>query len=546
MRDRRTDPENFDRVRGNRRPATAFPALLWCAALTLVATACHPPIQVEEIELPAGWSIPTKGGASAGFTIDDSRIYLNVSIDGVEGRHIATIARDGSDYQCLTCDDLASPSLNLRHPVMASDGRRFAVRSGNGVQRFSIVECTPSVLQCDTAELIPVEVPLGAVPLLRVARLYIAPGSENVVFTYVRADGVLLPVFGALVREPDRYTVTDARALAGFRPTFSGPASALELAEGNWGEAKGFTDGGASILYYTTVDSLNYDSVKLDLATGEITRLTSDPEYDEDVDVSPDGKRVATASFRNYERMSVFSLVPRRAIVDAALRGPIALLRNQAGRRFFDTWVLPVGAAALDTKIARQIKDKKEPNDLDLNSRGQGRWSHDGTEYVFFEEDAQAIGTAHLKLARFKGRRPSTPVPVVPSPEPTWAPPVSAVLAPDELTTGSLPGAVSGHADIVFDLQLAPLSGVVDIQIAYVDYSDDGCSFLNGTETATINGLNFTWTADLDVAGCHEGFLSADIAGTIFPQTTATGDAVAEYDGIRVEGLPTGPYGEAP
>jgi hypothetical protein len=510
--------------------------------LALFATACRQPIEVVEIPLPDGVSIPSQLN-SVGFTIDDSRIYTNAWIEGVEGRHIATLARDGSDFRCLTCD-LASPTLDLRQQVLASDGRRFAVRSGNGLQRHSIVECTEGLLQCD---LIPVQLPIGVVPLLRNARLHIAPGSEHALFTHVRTDGLIIPILGELVREAEGYNVTNAKALAGFRPTFTGPSSALELAEGNWGEAKGFTDGGASVLYYTTIDSLNFDSVKLDLATGEITRLTSHPEYDEDVDVSSDGQWIAQASFRNYKRMSIFSLVPRPAVVDAALRGPVALLRNQAGRRFFDLWVLPVGLAHLDTLIAQQVKDKREPNDLDSNSRGQSGWSHDGTELVFIEEDANALGTARLKLAKFRARKPASPLPVVPCPAPNWAPPVEDVLSPDEDTTGNLPGAVAGHASIVFDLKLAPLSGMVDIQIEYVGYSDDGCSFLNGTESATLTGLDFTWTADLEVTGCHQGFLTADAAGHILlPATTLTGTAVAEYDGIRVESLPAGPYGEAP
>ena len=82
---------------------------------------------------------------------------------------------------------------------------------------------------------------------------------------------------------------------------------------------------------------------------------------------------MVTASFRNYERMSVFSLVPRPAIIDAAIRGPIALLRNQNERRFFDLWVLPLGRADDDSEIAQQILDDGEVNDLDFNTRGQGR-----------------------------------------------------------------------------------------------------------------------------------------------------------------------------
>ncbi len=67
----------------------------------------------------------------------------------------------------------------------------------------------------------------------------------------------------------------------------------------------------------------------------------------------------------------------------------------------------------------------------------------------------------------------------------------------------------------------------------------------NGTETATVTGLAYTWAADLEVTGCHQGFLQADTSGNILPQSI-TGTAVTEYDGERVEGLPEPPWGEGP
>ena len=47
---------------------------------------------------------------------------------------------------------------------------------------------------------------------------------------------------------------------------------------------------------------------------------------------------------------------------------------------------------------------------------------------------------------------PATPLPIVPSPEPGWAAPLSDALSPNESTTGTLPGPVSGRADLVFEM----------------------------------------------------------------------------------------------
>ena len=80
-------------------------------------------------------------------------------------------------------------------------------------------------------------------------------------------------------------------------------------------------------------------------------------------------------------------------------------------------------------------------------------------------------------------------------------------------------------------------SATVDIQVEYIDYSADGCSFLNGAESVVVDGLDYTWTADLEVTGCHQGSLLADVQGVAFP-ASATGTIVTQYDGVSREGLP--------
>jgi hypothetical protein len=48
-----------------------------------------------EVPLPAGVTIPSQQN-STGFTVDGSRLFTTVMIEGVEGRHVATLARDGT------------------------------------------------------------------------------------------------------------------------------------------------------------------------------------------------------------------------------------------------------------------------------------------------------------------------------------------------------------------------------------------------------------------------------------------------------------------
>lgn len=234
--------------------------------------------------------------------------------------------------------------------------------------------------------------------------------------------------------------------------------------------------------------------------------------------------------------MSVFSLVPRPAIVDAMLRGPIALLRNQAGRRFFDLWVLPVGQADDGPELAIEVSGP-EGNDPDINTRGTGRWSPDGTQFAFMDETADALGVARLHIARFTSLEPVTPTPAVPTPIPSWAPPINQAMSPVEQVTGTLNAPDSGTANIDMNIDLSGSGDPSTIEITYVDYSTDGCSMLNGTEAATLDGLAYTWTADLVVTGCHQGSLTADLQGVALP-ASATGTVTAKYDGVSVEGIP--------
>ena len=491
------------------------------------------PFSTAEVPVPSGVTVPSEQ-ASVQFTEDGNRLVFSMLTTAVGGRHLATIAEDGSDFQCLTCP--LGPGVDLSQPHPATDGERIAVRNGNRLQRHAIVECTPSVVDCQTVELVPVTLPRFA-PILRNAQMRIAPDGQHMFWTQIRADGGLVVVVGELVRHDDGYAIANPRALTTFRPIFTGPPEDLVLESvGDWGEAKEFADGGANILYYTTIDSLNFDAVKLDLATGSITRLTRHPEYDEDLQQSRDGQWYVQASFRNYDRMGVFSIVPRPPIVDSFTRNAVVLLRNtSSGRRFFDIF-LQDEFGSRDGYTGQQLN---VPNDPDWNTRGAHGWHPDGTKLAFFEQLDPDLGmpATRLRVATFTSRSPAPPIPTVTSPDPIWAVPLQDLTGPAEDTAGTLLGAVSGRAEVDFHLMTAPGSANGNVLVEYFDYSDDGRSILNGTEAATAAGLNVEWDADVQLSGCRQGFLAADASFVVQP-ASGTGTIASEVDGKLVVGLP--------
>ncbi|MDH3201008.1 MAG: hypothetical protein OEM15_08965 [Myxococcales bacterium] len=72
-------------------------ATLQCLVLALLATGCTDdtaspsgePIEVVEVPLPQGVTIPSQQN-STGFTVDGSRLFTTVMIEGVEGRGSGT------------------------------------------------------------------------------------------------------------------------------------------------------------------------------------------------------------------------------------------------------------------------------------------------------------------------------------------------------------------------------------------------------------------------------------------------------------------------
>ncbi|MBG0816497.1 hypothetical protein [Planomonospora sp. ID82291] len=76
-------------------------------------------------------------------------------------------------------------------------------------------------------------------------------------------------------------------------------------------------------------------------------------------------------------------------------------------------------------------------------------------------------------------------------------------------------------------------------EVRYDRYSDDGRTFLTGTESLTTPGptLLGIWRADLQATGRHSGRLRGEL--TVTRPAKVTGTVTSDVDGVRSSGLPT-------
>ncbi|MCB0970294.1 MAG: hypothetical protein KDA97_02070, partial [Acidimicrobiales bacterium] len=223
----------------------------------------------------------------------EALVFSALAPDG-DTVEIYRIAPDGTGLACLTCDVARGDDEPYLKPIAFADGERILIRLGeqspvtNGTH--AVIECAPSVADCATATLVPIEVPATDDEALRQPQreFRIAPDGETVGFTQVRADAEgaerFVAIVGHLRREDDRYVVDDPRAITAL------------------GELKNFTPDGTEALVsaFTTLPdrAADPDVIAIDLATGDQRDITDNGDYDEDLAFAPDGGSYAVFSAR--------------------------------------------------------------------------------------------------------------------------------------------------------------------------------------------------------------------------------------------------------
>jgi hypothetical protein len=520
------------------------------------------PIQIQRTNLPgavksAGWPVFAHDGQHLVFFSTGAN-----TAGGSTGRgstaQLWITDLSGSHAHCLSCGLAHDPSSSGEGEITPfPDGKRvfFGSFTQPGSSSYGVLTCTPSVSNCTHASITPVDftpaepttIPAGGAessPQTDLGGAYaakLAPDGVHVGFSDIRSDSVETMIIGTLTRAGDAYTVTDPRVI---NPP--GPTSANDPDADAWSDSaalyefKTFTHGGADATYVESggPSLLNADVWSVNLATGRRTRLTANPDYDEDNAGSPNGKLLALWSNRTMHLTDWYSgLLPVRDFIDTPAALMVLPISSSNKRCHGPIWVLPSSGDQGGTLSGQPIVDYRTPHVFVTNNlTGWPQWSPDGTMLALNTTNNRAgadypVHAPFLLVAHFSALKSSRPLRAVSSEPGSWAPAPTAFHTVFGFTgVRTFAGAGGGTVTVNYD----PLSGVLGGQWSetYANYSQDGSDFVNGTVSIDETGAGTgSYTANLTMTGKDTGsdHVQLDAATGAFHGTST-------YDGHTVSG----------
>lgn len=456
------------------------------------------------------------------WTSDGDRLLFSATPEGSDRVEVLTVQPEGSDVRCLTCGVAPDVGEPLLKPIPFADGRRVAVRVGNQnplrAADHAILECSPSVARCDDAELVPLVPPAAddATVTQDQRELRLAPDGEHIGLSQVRTsrsgEATLIATVGRLRRTANAYEVGDARVVS------------------RRGELKSFTPDGQRVLVAEFTpgpfETANPDVVSIDLATGDVERVTYAPDYDEPVEYAPDGASYAVGSGRSSGLFGTVAQVRRPSLLGTALDPLTAYLFARHRPELLEGWVVPTGVEA-DGGLGQPIPSPGGGYD----GRPIYNWRPDGTAIAYWEGRGGGFETeptdTRLVVAELPDREPSERPESGAVPSPTWAPPLAGFV-PEALDP---PVSRSGRVQGSVTVEVTERDGGQDVEVTYDGFADEAGWIVDGTERAERRGDRTTYTADLVLSGDHEGSLRAD---AVISVGAIDGTITSEVDGHRL------------
>lgn len=508
--------------------------------------------------------IPMPGDVNPqGASWDDSgqRLLFNFTSSSTTGTQLGIIDLDGSDFRCLTCDT-GLITGNLKVAQRFRDGERLLVAGNNSPNpKWSVLECTPSVLDCQSAVKLPIQLPPNPDPgtgILQYRVPHVTFDDQWFIWSEVRlrGPGGNLSAMGRLVRQADHYEVQDARVIAP-------PIQSLVLGTDSdvW---RNFTQpfeakeaamrGGLDWVMAGTPDAGHYDNFAIDLGSGAVRRMTRHPDHNEGISFTPDEEWAIVSSARTDNRVEFLGLLPRPPYIDwiafslhfVAIAGAPSDGLSPGGNSnerdcYLDPWMVDRWFERGDYVGQRLLT----PADGWQSAAGGFEWSPDGTRLSITEIGWRRLNSpplpGRLRVFTLTNRDPIAPasvVPIVATPDPNWAIRYEDWIVPNTFGVTVIPGKVSGTATITNDFA-DTLSG--STRVDFANYSDDGASTLDGFEEIRIPVLvtdGAEYEVDLTLSGVRAGSMQGELFYD-FVADVNSGEVVSILDGRTLSGPKT-------
>jgi VCBS repeat-containing protein len=494
----------------------------------------NPTVERVILDLPDGYTDPD----TPRFAADGKSLYFAVTPPGGTRQEVHQIDVDGTNLRCVTCGLSPHLTANLGRVVPAPDGR-IMIQHDATPNSYVVYEPT-------TNQLVPVITPPAAARVLDPQReMRISPDGKYVVFSQVQlgqtGNFTAVPVVGRLVRTANAVTGAPEYHIEDARVVF--PV----------GEAKQWTpDGKGIIITGGQYEMGNVDDIVVDLATGEVTRLTASLDYDEDIDMSPNLRWIAVGSTRTYDALTPMTRIVRPPFLPAQIQG--AVYEAYAGAPSTNVsnqeWLVAIedelkGENGIPLFVDDDPNTPEDEGD-NYNARSMASWNADGTAVAFWEALSAPLGSpdpnvSRLVIANLKYTTSVGPVEGdLVTPHPSWAPrlsesiPTTVALPP----VGTYAGAGGGTATIT-EVPDPTNPGATLRTVTYDNYVNEDGMILNGTEStsATASQNTIRYVGDIAVTGTHTGYLKGDVTINKLTRTitpTITGNNTPDDPGSMI------------
>lgn len=483
----------------------------WTGSLDSGSAAAAPSIERVILDVPGGITNPM----NPRYAEDGKTIYFHARPADGGRKEIYQINIDGTNVQCVTCGVSPEITIDLGKMTTFQDGSgQLLLEAGNN--KSVVLETYEG-----GRRLVPVLAPEAGARVLDPTReMRVSPDGKHVLFTQIQMapSGLIaaVPVVGALSRTDKGFEIVDARAIYVT------------------GEGKQWTpDGKGVVVIGGQYDAGNVDNIVVDLATGNVTRLNGNLDYDEDMDLSPNQQWMAVGSMRGLDALTPMSRVMRPAFLAAHIQGSV-----------YEAYANPTNVTNQEWLVSVE-DDLRGENGIPLFidndgyvARSMPSWNPTGDAVAFYELSTTDRTATRLVIANLKNTTSVGPVEgdrITPSP--AWAPELRTYIpGPAPLPAlGEYTGAKGGTA-VVSEVADPNVIGNTLRSVVYSDYVNEKGMILNGTESTSADASqsSIRYIVDINVTGAHTGYLRGDVTinkttRKIVP-TTPTSAITSELD----------------